>query len=91
MTLLHVTTASGWAAVQAAGGLGAEPFVHLCTEEQLAFVLDRHFSEEAKLVLVRIDETGLDVRWEHSEPGMDDFPHLYGTAPLSAVTGVEDI
>ena len=91
MTLLHVTTASGWDAVQAAGWLGAEPFTHLCTEAQLAFVLERHFPEQAKLVLLRVEEAGLDIRWEHSEPGMDDFPHLYGTAPLSAISGVEAI
>jgi len=91
MTLLHVTTSSGWAAVKAAGELSAKPFTHLCTEEQLAFVLERHFPEAAKLVLLRIEEAGLDIRWEHSEPGMDDFPHLYGAAPLSAITGVEEI
>ena len=91
MVLLHVTTAAGWAAVRKAGGLGAEPFVHLCTEEQLAFVLERFFPGRAGLVLVRIDPAGLDVRWEHSEPGMDPFPHLYGEAPLSAVVGTETV
>ena len=89
--LLHVTTPSGWAAIQEAGALGAEPFAHLCTEAQLAFVLERHFPAAGDLVLVRIEEAGLDVRWEHTEPGMDAFPHLYGMAPLSAVTGTETI
>lgn len=89
--LLHVTTQAGGAAIQAAGGLGAAPFVHLCTEEQLAFVLERHFPGSSRLVLVRIDPAGLDIRWEHSEPGMDPFPHLYGMAPLSAVVGTETV
>lgn len=89
--LLHVTTPSGWEAVRAAGALEARPFVHLCTEAQLAFVLERHFPAEAKLVLLRLDPAGLDVRWEHSEPGMDDFPHLYGAAPLSAIKGAEPL
>ncbi len=91
MILLHVTTPPGWAAVQDAGALHADPFVHLCTEEQLAFVLERFFPASAHLVLLRIDSTGLDIRWEHSEPGMDPFPHLYGPAPLSAVIGTETV
>ena len=89
MILLHVTTPTGWAAIQATGTLRAEPFVHLCTEEQLAFVLDRHFAPDAKLVAVRVDTAGLDVRWEHSEPGMDPFPHLYGAAAGAAIVGAE--
>lgn len=89
--LLHVTTHSGWEAVQEAGGLEAAPFVHLCTEAQLAFVLERHFPAEAKLTLLRIDPAGLDIRWEHSEPGMNDFPHLYGRAPLSAIKRAEPL
>ena len=91
MTLIHVTTPSGWAAIQAEGRLEAHPFVHLCTDEQLAFVLERHFPASAHVTLVRLDTNGLDIRWEHSEPGMDPFPHLYGPAPLSAVTGTEAV
>ena len=91
MILLHVTTPGGWAAVQAAGYLGAEPFVHLCTEGQLAFVLERFFLGVSPLVLVRVEGAGLDVRWEDSEAGMDPFPHLYGQAALSAVVGTEFI
>ena len=89
--LLHITTPSGWEAIQTVGKLGADPFVHLCTEDQLAFVLERHFTPDAKLTLLRIDPTGLDIRWEHSEPGMDDFPHLYGAAPISAIKGAEPL
>lgn len=89
MILLHVTTPSGWAAIQASGALDAAPFVHLCTEEQLAFVLERHFAPSAKLVLVKVDTSGLDVRWEYTEPGMDPFPHLYGGARGVAILGVE--
>lgn len=91
MVLLHVTTPSGWAAIQAGGVLDAQPFVHLCTEEQLAFVLERHFAPDAKLVLVRVDTAGLDVRWEHTEPGMDPFPHLYGGARGAAILGAEGL
>ncbi len=85
--LLHVTTAEGWAAAQAAGVLGAVPFLHLCTEAQLGFVLERHFGGRGGLTVLEIDPLGLDVRWEASEPGMAPFPHLYGGAALGSVVG----
>lgn len=85
MLLLQVTTPEEWGAVQKTGRLFATPFVHLCTEAQLPFVLDRHFEGRAGLLLLRLDPAGLDIRWEISEPGMDPFPHLYGHAPLTAV------
>lgn len=91
MILLHVTTPAGWAAIQATATLDAEPFVHLCMEEQLAFVLDRHFAPDTKLVLVKVDTASLDVRWVHSEPGMDSFPHLYGGARGAAILGAETL
>ena len=89
--LIHVTTPSGWTALQKAGAIGAEPFMHLCTEAQLAFVLEKFFPGDAKLMLLRIDTAGLDIRWEHSEPGMDPFPHFYGSAPIAAVKAAEPL
>ena len=81
---LHVTDAAGWAATQAAGSIQDTPFLHLCTDAQLPFVLARHFAGRTGLLLLALDPEGLDVRWEGSEPGMDPFPHLYGPAPVSA-------
>ncbi len=85
--LLHVTTPATWATARVAGGLRGAPFLHLCTQAQLPFVLSRHFPGRAGLLLLRIDPAGLDVRWEASEPGMDPFPHLYGLLPAAAITG----
>jgi uncharacterized protein (DUF952 family) len=84
--LLQVTTPEDWAVTQAQGSLSATPFLHLCTKAQLPFVLDRHFQGRTGLLLLSLDPATLDIRWEPSEPGMDPFPHLYGKAPLSAVT-----
>ena len=88
MSILHITTPEDWEAAQAAGGLSDEPFLHLCTEAQLDFVLGRHFAGRTGLLLVEIDPAGLDIRWEVSEPGMDPFPHLYGFAPVSAAARI---
>ena len=81
MLLLHVT--EGWDG----GPIEASPFLHLCTEAQLPFVLRRHFAGRTDLSVLRIDPAGLDVRWEVSEPGMHPFPHLYGPLPAAAVLG----
>lgn len=85
--LIHVTTAAAWQAAQQTGRieLGALDFIHLCTPAQLPFVLDRHFRVRSGLIALWLDPTGLDVRWEESEPGMPPFPHLYQPLPTATV------
>lgn len=77
--LLHVTDQAKWAAAAAAGRIPRPPggFIHLCSQAQLDFVLSRHFAGAEGLVLLTLDPTGLDIRWEASEPEMPPFPHLY--------------
>jgi uncharacterized protein (DUF952 family) len=85
-TLCHVTTPQ---AVTAAGdALTGHPFLHLCTEAQLAFVLAQHFPGRTGLVVLRFDPATVNgrIEWERSEPDQPPFPHLYGTLPLTAVT-----
>ena len=89
--ILHVTTQQDWDAACRLGGLQAEPFLHLCTDAQLPFVLAKHFPGRTGLLLVELDPSGLDMRWESSEPGMDPFPHLYGWAPVGAATAVRPL
>jgi len=104
--LFHVMAADDW---EAAGGTvtpdpaaeadrdTAEAFLHLCTADQLAGVLERYFAGRDDLVVLTIDDglLGPALRWE---PGIDPrsarsagnedpeatelFPHLYG--PLGA-------
>ncbi len=91
--LLHIASEADWAAAQLQGSVPCPPggFIHLCTDAQLAFVLDRHFAGRTGLVLVRLDPSGLDVRWEQSEPGLAPFPHLYEALPLAAVGSAETL
>jgi uncharacterized protein (DUF952 family) len=88
MMVLHVASADEWAETCRVGGLQDTPFLHLCTDAQLPFVLAKHFAGRTGLLLVRLDPAGLDIRWERSEAGMDPFPHLYGWAPVSAAVEV---
>ncbi len=85
--LLHIANETEWGAAQRVGAIACPlgGFIHLCTEAQLAFVLERHFAGRTGLVLLRLDPAALDGRWEESEPGMPPFPHLYGALPVTAV------
>jgi len=91
MILLHVTSAEDWAEAEQTGVhappmLGQDGFLHLCTSAQLGYVLGRHFAGRTGLVLLHIAQAELgDLRWKNSEPGRDEFPHLYGPLPVSAV------
>ena len=84
--LCHVTTPEALAAAD--GSLSGRPFLHCCTEAQLAFVLARHFARQTGLVVLRFDPATVQgrIEWERSEPDQDPFPHLYGALPLQSAT-----
>jgi uncharacterized protein (DUF952 family) len=86
--LCHVTTPDTMAAAGTA--LRGEPFLHCCTEAQLAFVLRRHFAGRTGLLVLSFDSEAIEgqIVWERSEPDQDPFPHLYGALPLAAATVV---
>ena len=89
--LLHVTTEAAWAEAGQDGAVPCPPegFIHLCTEAQRGFVLERHFAGRGALLVLHVDPAGLDIIWEESEPGMTSFPHLYEALPLSSVLQIE--
>jgi uncharacterized protein (DUF952 family) len=89
--LLHITSEAALAGAEGSGELRPPSleevgFVHLCTEDQLAVTLARHFGGQRVLV-VELDPSALqsELLWEESHPG-ELFPHLYGPLPLAAIT-----
>ena len=95
MRLCHVLDVPAWAAAQASGrhapaGLARDGFLHCCTEEQLAFVLRRHFPGVSGLLVLRFDPagSGAELRWVRSEPDQAPFPHLHGPLPVACVLDV---
>lgn len=69
--ILHLTTASAWAAAQAAGvivppSLRTEGFVHCSTGAQIDGVVERFYAGVGDLVVVAIDPVALGdaLRWE---------------------------
>ena len=97
--LYHLALRSDWDAAQAAGvyemstrgvTLAQEGFIHCSLRHQVDGVARRFYADldDAVLTLLVIDPALLDdttVRYEPPAPGLEDFPHLYGPLPLSAV------
>jgi glutathione S-transferase len=100
--LFHISDPIEWADAQAAGesrwstrGLRLDEvgFVHLCTETQVAGVLERFYVGVPDLVLLHVDETLLtdELKWEPAPDSGELFPHLYGPLPASAVVEVTPV
>lgn len=86
--LFHITTEADWERARALGtyrapSLDTEGFIHLSTSAQWRKTAARFFKGQQHLVLLELDPTGLDVRFEPADG--DHFPHLYGALPISAV------
>jgi uncharacterized protein (DUF952 family) len=89
--LLHLITAADWDVARARGTLApthGDGFVHLSTPEQVQLPANRLFAGRTDVLLLVVDSTGLDVRFEPGmpyDPPETRFPHAYGTVPTSAV------
>lgn len=87
-----------WREAEAAGRFTGAPidhqdgFIHFSTAAQVAETAARHFAGQRDLLLVTVETgtLGPSLRYEPSRGG-DDFPHLYGTLPLSAVVSVDEL
>jgi len=75
------------------GSLDSEGFIHCCTPEQLAGVVERYYSGVAGLMLLSIDPDKLIARleFENTVGGSELFPHIYGEINLDAVTAIESL
>ena len=100
--LFHIADAGRWHDAQASGEYTASTigmeladvgFIHLCTDAQVAGVLDRFYRGVPNLVLLHVDESlvASPVVFEHVGDAPEPFPHLYGPLPCAAVTSVEPL
>lgn len=71
--------------------MAVEGFIHLCTADQLAGVVQRYYRGRSDLVLLSVhpDRLGAPLVWEDSTGAGEEFPHLYGPLNLDAVALVE--
>jgi uncharacterized protein (DUF952 family) len=97
MTILHIAHASDWAAALDTGeyrvstrdaSLEEVGFIHASRGQQVSVVATFVYPDDPEeLVVLTIDETGLDVRDEDGGDG-ELFPHVYGPIPVASVTTV---
>jgi uncharacterized protein (DUF952 family) len=89
--LFHILTAVEWERARVGeayrpASLATEGFIHLSTETQWQRTLARFFAGQPGMVLLEIEATGLDVRFEPADGEL--FPHLYAPLPIAAVVSV---
>jgi uncharacterized protein (DUF952 family) len=95
-TIYHITTKAAWKAAKEKGfyeaeSLATEGFIHCCELKQMRGVLKRYYEGQKSLLALTIDTELLEVplKYEPSPTVKDDFPHIYGPIPVTAV--VEDM
>ena len=62
----------------------ADGYIHFSTAAQVAETAAKYFASESDLVLLALDSTRLDLRWEPARGGAL-FPHLYRRLTLSDI------
>ncbi|MBV2353207.1 DUF952 domain-containing protein [Streptomyces sp. J2-1] len=101
--ILHLTERAHWEAARAAGSyerstrgrtLAEEGFIHFSTRDQLPRVAAFLYGADGPhdLVVLVVDPNVLTapLKWEVMPPHGEEFPHLYGPLPVSAVVAVEE-
>jgi uncharacterized protein (DUF952 family) len=96
--IYHITTENEWSAAKERGFVEAsslkdEGFIHCCTEDQFAGVLDRYYKDHSGLVRLTIDTDKLTspIYFEWSVGAQDTFPHIYGPINFDAVQETQKI
>jgi uncharacterized protein (DUF952 family) len=67
-------------------------FIHFSSGPQLRATAERYFRGQERLILVAADAAmlGEALKWEVSRGG-ENFPHLYGPLPMSAIVWTKPI
>ncbi len=93
MVIFKIATVADWHEAERAGRFEgsahdkSDGFIHFSTGPQLAETLRLYYAGQDGLLLIAVDDAqfGAALRWEHAPSRGEDFPHLFGTLPLSAV------
>lgn len=95
MRIYHVVLPDVWdnfhGALYEAESLDAEGFIHCSFDEQLDGVLQRYYSNVAKVKILEIDATKLDSKLVvEPSTGGEVYPHVYGPINREAIVGVDE-
>ena len=95
MRIFHITSQAEWEVARVFGEyrprtFAREGFIHCSYAQQVVPVANRLFRGAQDLVLLEIDTTRLTcpIVDENLEGGGEQFPHVYGPLPASAVAAV---
>lgn len=88
--IYHLALPGDWAASTdeyRTSSLGEEGFIHCSTADQLGAVARRHFRHHNDLILLTIEPSSLgeSLVYEDLYDLGEEFPHIYGPLPTSAV------
>lgn len=96
-TIYHIAYREDWKralvdGVYRADSLDSQGFIHMSKGSQVDDVANSLFRGEENLLLLYVDYEKVKdkVRWEGKRDYGEDFPHLYGSLPLSAVVRIEE-
>lgn len=70
-----------------------EGFIHCSYPQQTIWVLNKHFRNEEKVILLCIDPKLLKSKWisEDLKGKGEEFPHVYGSINIDAIVEVFNI
>ena len=96
--IYHVVTETHWQNALQQGfyeaeSLAKEGFIHASKAEQVAGVLERYYKDQSNLLLLHIDEMKLTapLKYELAPSVNEEFPHIFSSLNLDAVTKVEKL
>lgn len=100
--LFHLAERPDWEAARRAGTyetstrgqtLAEVGFVHCSLRHQVRGVAELFYADVDDLVLLVLDADRLDVPvvYEPPAPGAEEFPHVYGPIPVTAVVDVRAV
>jgi len=97
-TIYHICASTSWqvqgrSRYYVHSSLATEGFIHTCTKEQEAGVLERYFASTEGLLRLHIDVSKLDAElvYELAPSVHEEFPHIYGPISKSAIVHVESV
>lgn len=94
--IYHLAEPAAWAEAQRTGSyerstreasLAEVGFVHCSERHQLPRTLAAFYADLPQVVLLSVEEAGLDVRREPADGQL--FPHVYGPIPLASVKAAQ--
>ncbi len=95
--ILHMTAREAWLAAEAAGvytavSLTTEGFIHCSTSSQIIGVANNLYHGQSDLLILVIDpaQVGAAIVYEDCYETGQQFPHIYGSLPTTAVVRVLD-